>query len=236
MALPLEVISESAAARVAALKGLGDDEVVVHEVYASLQGEGTHAGLPCAFVRTTGCHLRCVYCDTPHAFHEGERRNVDDLIKEVRGLRTRLVLVTGGEPLLQRATPALLEGLCDEGLEVLLETSGAVSTERVDERVRIILDVKTPGSGEVDHNLEQNLERLRPHDEVKYVICGEADYDWAKEHVLVHHLADRCAVLFSPEAECMDPTRLAERIVEDRLPVRLQLQLHKHLWGERRGV
>lgn len=236
MPLPLAVLQESSEERVRELKGLPDDALLVHEIYASVQGEGTHVGLPCAFVRTTGCHLRCRYCDTAHAFHDGERRGLDDVAAEVKGLGLPLVLVTGGEPLLQRAMPALLARLCDEGLEVLLETSGAVSTKAVDPRVHVILDVKTPGSGELERNLWSNLERLRPHDEVKLVLCDADDYAFAKELVRERRLAERCPVLFSPEAEGMDPAWLAERIVEDRLPVRMQVQLHKVLWGAKRGV
>lgn len=236
MALPLPLVNESAEERVRELKGLPRGHLLVHEVYASLQGEGTHVGLPCVFVRTTGCHLRCRYCDTAHAFHEGKERTVDDVVREVKGFGLPLVLVTGGEPLLQPATLDLLTRLCDDGLEVLLETSGGVSTKSVDPRVRVILDVKTPGSGELERNVWANLERLRPHDEVKLVLCGEQDYAFAKELVLDEKLHERCAVLLSPEAEAMDKRWLAERIVEDRLPVRMQLQLHKVIWGEKRGV
>jgi 7-carboxy-7-deazaguanine synthase len=236
MALPLSVVNESAEERVRELKGLPKDRLLVHEVYASLQGEGTHVGLPCVFVRTTGCHLRCRYCDTPHAFHEGSERTVDDVVTQVKGFGLPLALVTGGEPLLQPATFALLARLCDEGLEVLLETSGGVSTKQVDPRVRVILDVKTPGSGELERNVWANLERLRPHDEVKLVLCSDEDYAFARQLVLEKKLHERCAVLFSPEAEGMDKAKLAEQIVRDRLPVRMQLQLHKVIWGEKRGV
>jgi 7-carboxy-7-deazaguanine synthase len=236
MPLSLAVLQESSPERVKELKGLDAGVLLIHEVYASLQGEGTHVGLPCAFVRTTGCHLRCRYCDTAHAFHEGARRDVDEVVAEVLAFGLPLVLVTGGEPLLQRAAPALLRGLCAAGLVVLLETSGAVSTEAVDPRVRIILDIKTPGSGEVERNLWANLERLRPHDEVKLVVCDEGDYAFAKDLLKDRSLSERCAVLLSPEAEGMDPAWLAARIVEDRLPVRMQVQLHKVLWGTKRGV
>lgn len=236
MPLPLNVVNESAEERVRELKSLPKDHLLVHEVYASVQGEGTHVGLPCAFVRLTGCHLRCRYCDTAHAFHAGSERSVDDVAKEVRDLGLPLVLITGGEPLLQPAAFPLLKRLCDDGMEVLLETSGGVSTRHVDPRVRVILDVKTPGSGEVERNVASNLERLRPHDEVKFVLCSDEDYAFAKAFVLEHRLHERCAVLFSPEAESMDKAALADRIVKDRLPVRMQVQLHKILWGEKRGV
>lgn len=237
MPLPLDILNERPDERVRPLKGLSSREhLLVHEVYVSIQGEGTSVGRPCTFVRTTACHLRCRYCDTAHAFHEGTERSVDDVVGEVEGHAIPLVLVTGGEPLLQPAVHALMSRLCDFGHEVLLETSGAVSTERVDPRVKVILDVKTPGSGEVERNLWENLERLRPHDEVKLVITGDEDYAFARDLVTERRLDERCAVLFSPEAESMDAARLAERIVEDRLKVRFQMQLHKVLWGSRRGV
>jgi 7-carboxy-7-deazaguanine synthase len=236
MPLPLPVLNERAEERVRELKALPAGRLLVHEVYVSLQGEGTRVGRPCVFIRTTGCHLRCSYCDTAHAFHEGEERTVDDVVREVTAFDIPLVLVTGGEPLLQKEVPALLSALADAGLEVLLETSGAVGTEPVDERVSVILDVKTPGSGEEGRNLASNYGRLKASDEVKYVICDDADYVFAVAHMQQHGLADRCEVLFSPEAEAMQATKLAGRIVDDRLPVRMQLQLHRVLWGERRGV
>jgi len=208
----------------------------VHEVYASIQGEGTRTGRPCVFVRLTACHLRCRYCDTPHAFHDGEERSIEDVCGRVASYGIPLVLVTGGEPLLQPAALALLARLCDDGYEVLLETSGAVSTRRVDPRVHIILDIKTPGSGEVGRNHRANWARLRPHDEVKFVLCDEVDYAFAKRLVEEERLASRCCVLFSPVAGGLSPTWLAEQIVRDRLPVRFQLQLHRVLWGDQSGV
>lgn len=236
MSLPPVLLNESPQERVRELKGLDEDTLVVHEVYASVQGEGTHTGLPCAFVRTTGCHLRCRYCDTPHAFHEGTRRAVGDVVQEVLAFGLPLVLVTGGEPLLQKATRPLLTALCERDLTVLLETSGGVTTEGVDPRVRVILDVKTPGSGEEAANVKANFARLCPHDEVKYVLTDEADLAWATQHLARHELADRCTVLFSPAAGELDPARVAEHVVRERLPVRLQLQLHRILWGDRQGV
>jgi len=218
-------------------KGLDPSAVLlVHEVYASIQGESTWAGVPCVFVRTTGCHLRCGYCDTEHAFHDGRERTVDDLLVQVAGFGVPLVEITGGEPLLQRATRPLLRFLCDAGHTVLLETSGGVSTEGVDPRVHVILDVKTPGSGEVGRNVWSNLDRLRPHDEVKLVICDERDYEFAREVVASRRIPQGVTVLFSPAKPGVDPARLAEWIVRDRLPVRFQVQLHKVLWGERAGV
>lgn len=237
MALPLHVQNESGAERIRALREMSDKKnLLVHEVYASIQGEGTRTGRPCVFVRTTACHLRCRYCDTAHAFHAGSEKSVETVIDEVKAWQIPLVLLTGGEPLLQPASLRLMRDLCDVGLEVLLETSGAVSTERVDPRVRIILDVKTPGSGEQSRNLNENYARLRPHDEVKFVLCDEDDYHFAKRTIREWGLTQRCTVLFSPEASGLSPAWLAEKIVDDRLDVRFQLQLHRVLWGERSGV
>lgn len=237
MSLPLEVIQESPAERVRLLRTRRDRQaLLVHEVYVSVQGEGTHVGLPCVFVRLSACHLRCTYCDTAHAFHEGQERALDEVVAEVLSHGIGLALVTGGEPLLQKAALPLLSSLAEHGLTVLLETSGAVTTRFVDERVRIILDVKTPGSGEAERNVWDNLARLRPHDEVKFVLCDERDYQFARDILQRYALHERCAVLFSPAAGTFPPATLAERIVQDRLPVRFQLQLHKVLWGDRRGV
>jgi 7-carboxy-7-deazaguanine synthase len=229
---------ESPEERLVPLKRVVDrDALLVHEVYASVQGESTWAGVPCAFVRLTGCHLRCGYCDTEHAFHAGVERSIDDVVADVRRFGLPLVEVTGGEPLLQKPAFALLARLCDEGLTVLLETSGGVSIAGVDPRVRVILDVKTPGSGEAARNVWANLPRLLPgKDEVKLVIVDDADYAWAKDVVAKQAIPPGVTVLFSPAAPTMDPARLAERIVADRLPVRFQVQLHKVLWGDRPGV
>lgn len=214
-----------------------DENVLVHEVYASIQGESTHAGRRCTFIRTTGCHLRCRYCDTEHAFHAGVERSVDDLVEEAKRLGVPLVELTGGEPLLQRSSLVLVTRLLENGFEVLIETSGGVSVEGVDPRARIILDIKTPGSGEEPRNVWKNLARLKPgHDEVKLVICDEADYAWARGIVADGRIPAGVAVLFSPSFPGLDPAWLAERIVADRLPVRFQVQLHKVLWGERAGV
>jgi 7-carboxy-7-deazaguanine synthase len=214
-----------------------EDTLLVHEIYASVQGESTWAGVPCVFVRTTGCHLRCSYCDTEHAFHAGTERELDDVIAEVARHAIPLVELTGGEPLLQRSALRLVTRLLDGGHTVLIETSGAVSTEGVDARARVILDVKTPGSGEHARNVWKNLARLKPgHDELKLVITSDDDYAWAKQVLADHPVPAGVAVLFSPAAPLMEPARLAERIVADRLPVRFQLQLHKVLWGNRQGV
>lgn len=213
------------------------DVVLVHEVYTSIQGESTHAGRPCTFIRTTGCHLRCRYCDTEHAFHQGVERPIDELVATVRARGVPLVELTGGEPLLQKSALALVTRLLDEGFEVLIETSGGVSVEGVDPRARLILDIKTPGSGEDRKNVWKNLERLKPgHDEVKVVICDEADYAWARDVIATRPIPAGVTVLFSPSYPGMPAAALAEQILRDRLPVRFQVQLHKVLWGEKPGV
>jgi 7-carboxy-7-deazaguanine synthase len=211
--------------------------LLIHEIYRSLQGESTFAGLPCVFIRLTACHLRCVYCDTPHAFHQGEMVGLDEVVDRALQLGDPLVEITGGEPLLQPEVYPLMTRLADAGKTVLLETSGAIDTGRVDPRVRIILDVKTPGSGEVGANVWSNLGGLQPIDEVKFVLCDRADFDWAVEVVREHRLVDRCPVLFSASFGQVNPTELAAWILESRLPVRLQLQQHKILWDPKaRGV
>lgn len=238
MTLSERALRETAEERLVALKRKArSDTLLVHEIYASVQGESTHAGRPCTFVRTTGCHLRCRYCDTEHAFHAGTERTLEDILGEVRALGIPLVELTGGEPLLQTAAQALVVRLLDGGFEVLIETSGGVSVEGVDRRAKLILDIKTPASGEVARNVWRNLERLQPgHDEVKVVICDDVDYAWARQLVGERRIPDGVTILFSPAHPGMEPARLAERIVADRVPVRFQLQLHKVLWGERPGV
>jgi len=211
--------------------------LVVHEIYRSLQGESTFAGLPCVFVRLTACLLRCGYCDTPHAFHQGETLSVAEVFDRAIALGDRLVELTGGEPLLQREVFPLMTRLADAGRTVLLETSGAVDIAPVDPRVHIILDLKTPGSGEVAANVWGNLDLLRPKDEVKFVVCDRADFDWAVAQVIAHKLIDRCPVLFSPVFGRVGPADLAAWVLETGLAVRLQVQLHKTLWGPNaRGV
>lgn len=210
---------------------------MVHEVYRSLQGESTFAGLPCVFVRLTACHLRCTYCDTPHAFNQGEPMAVEDVAAAVLQMGGGLVELTGGEPLLQDEAYPLMERLADAGWTVLLETSGGVATDRVDPRVRVILDVKTPDSGEVDANVWSNLDRLRPTDEVKFVIGSRADFDWSIDVARRHDLASRCPVLMSAVFGRVDPTDLAAWVLDSGLPIRLQVQLHKILWDPAaRGV
>lgn len=207
----------------------------VHEIFHSLQGESSRVGLPTVFVRLTGCPMRCVYCDTAYAFHGGKSMPVDAIMARVTELGAQYVTVTGGEPLAQKECLVLLRELCDSGYNVSLETGGAISTEGVDPRVSVILDVKTPGSGELEKNHWRNLERLKSTDEVKFVLCDRADYEWARALLVEHGIDTRCSVLFSPVYGRLDPTKLGEWILQDRLPVRLQVQLHKILWGETPG-
>jgi 7-carboxy-7-deazaguanine synthase len=207
----------------------------VSEIFASLQGESTTVGVPTVFVRLTGCPLRCRWCDTAYAFSGGERLTIDEILARVSDLGLPEVCVTGGEPLAQAACRDLLTALADAGHRVSLETSGALSIAGLDPRVRCVMDLKAPGSGEADKNLWDNLDHLRPHDEVKFVLAGRADYDWAKDVLERHGLARRATVLFSPVTGELAPSTLADWIVADRLPVRFQLQLHKILWGDARG-
>lgn len=208
----------------------------VTEIFHSIQGESSHAGRPCVFVRLTGCPLRCRWCDTEYAFQGGESLELEEILERVGAFDCSLVEVTGGEPLAQSECPRLLRALADSGYEVLLETSGALSTESVDPRVKTILDLKCPDSGEGGRNLWENLDRLGPHDEIKLVIAGREDYEWAAGVVRSHRL-DRWTVHFSPVWGEVDPGELARWILEDRLPVRMQLQMHKVLFGaETRGV
>ncbi|WP_435010111.1 radical SAM protein [Tundrisphaera lichenicola] len=225
------------ARRLGPLAGKPAGTLLIHEIYRSLQGESTHAGLPCTFVRLTACHLRCTYCDTPHAFHSGEPLTIEEVAARALGTGDPLVEVTGGEPLLQPEVLPLLTRLADAGRTVLLETSGAIDTIDVDPRVAIILDVKTPGSGEASANLDVNLARLKPIDEVKYVICSRGDFDWTVAHVREHGLAGRFPLLVGAAHGRVNPTDLAAWILESGLPLRLQVQLHKLLWDPAaRGV
>ena len=203
----------------------------ITEIFRSLQGEADTAGVPTVFVRLTGCPLRCQYCDTAYAFNGGEWWSIEDVLRRVRELETAYVCVTGGEPLAQKACLTLLEGLCDAGLRVSLETSGALSLEGVDPRVVCVVDVKTPASGEASRNRYEELERLQSKDLVKFVICDRPDYEWSRAKVSELKLAGRCGVLFSPSHEQLPARQLADWILEDHLPVRLQIQLHKYLWG-----
>ena len=207
----------------------------ITEIFASVQGESSRVGLPTVFVRLTGCPLRCTWCDTAYAFTGGNLRALDDILAEVARHGLRHVCVTGGEPLAQKGCLALLTALCDAGHDVSLETSGALDIADVDARVARIMDLKAPGSGEVDKNRYENIALLRANDEVKIVLADAADYDWARAQIATHALDQRCSVLLSPVAGELDPAELAEWVVRDRLPVRFQLQLHKILWNDARG-
>jgi 7-carboxy-7-deazaguanine synthase len=209
----------------------------VTEIFHSVQGESTFAGLPCVFVRLTGCPLRCTWCDTEYAFFGGSEHSLDDILGKIRSYGCPLVEVTGGEPLAQTDTDSLLRRLSQEGFTVLLETSGAMDTALVDPSVHIILDIKCPGSGMTDRMHWPNVERLRPQDEAKFVIQDRIDYDWAKSVLDRFRLTERCSVLFSPVFNFLDPRHLTEWMLADRLPVRLQLQMHKYIWApDMKGV
>jgi 7-carboxy-7-deazaguanine synthase len=212
--------------------------LTVNEIFYSIQGESTHVGRPCVFVRLTACDLRCSWCDTPYAFHEGQKMSVDEVLSQVRAFGCEVVEVTGGEPLLQPDVYPLMQGLLDDGRTVLLETGGHRSVDRVPAAVIRIIDVKCPGSGESGKNHWPNLDHLRPADEMKFVIKDRLDYDYARDVVARYGLIGRCAaVLFSPVHGELDPRQLAQWILADRLPVRLQLQAHKYIWGaQTRGV
>jgi len=212
--------------------------LTINEIFHSVQGESTYAGRPCVFVRLTACDLRCSWCDTPYAFYEGSKRSLDDVIGEVERYGCPLVEVTGGEPLLQEDVYPLMQRLLDSGKTVLLETGGHRSTERVPADVVTILDVKCPGSGEVEKNDWKNLDRLRPQDEVKFVVKDRADYNFARDVIARHKLAGRAAAIhLSPVHGVLDPKLLSEWVLADQLPVRVQLQLHKYIWSpDTRGV
>lgn len=212
--------------------------LTINEIYFSVQGESTWAGLPCVFVRLTFCDLRCTYCDTEYAFYEGKKQALGEIVDAVRRYDCPLVEVTGGEPLLQKNVLPLMTLLADAGCSVLLETSGAHDISNVDPRVHRIMDLKTPGSGEVERNLFTNIEHLTQRDEVKFVIGSREDYEWSRARMREHRLAERCrAVLFSPIFGQIDPRQIVEWILADNLPVRFQLQMHKFIWTPtQRGV
>ncbi len=207
----------------------------ISEIFFSLQGETSRIGLPTVFIRLTGCPLRCTYCDTAYAFTGGRDMSVAEILLQVAGYSPRYVTVTGGEPLAQKNCLHLLSALCDAGYEVSLETGGSLDIGEVDARVSRVLDIKTPASGEEAKNRWENLPLLTPHDEIKFVLCDESDYLWARQVLRQYHLAEKCAVLFSPAHGTLNPTELAEWILRDRLPVRMQLQLHKLLWNNAPG-
>jgi 7-carboxy-7-deazaguanine synthase len=207
----------------------------VTEIFYSLQGESRTVGIPTVFVRLTGCPLRCGYCDTEYAFTGGQWMSIDEILQAMGQYRTNYVTVTGGEPLAQKPCLELLTRLCDKNFHVSLETSGAMDVAAVDPRVVKVMDLKTPGSGECRRNLYENLEYITSHDQIKFVICDRADYQWAKSQIARHRLFERCEILVSPCYGRMDAKQLAQWMLEDQLPARFQLQLHKILWGEEPG-
>lgn len=211
------------------------DTLRVTEIFCSIQGESSRVGLPTVFVRLTGCPLRCTWCDTAYAFSGGESLALADIVQRVAGFECATVCVTGGEPLAQQACLPLLVALCDAGHSVSLETSGALDIGGVDPRVARIVDLKAPGSGETAKNRWENLDLLTPRDELKLVLASREDYDWALAACRRHRLFERCPVLFSPVHGALDPAQLAQWILDDRLPLRFQLQLHKLLWGNAKG-
>jgi 7-carboxy-7-deazaguanine synthase len=213
-------------------------KLTINEIYFSIQGESTWAGRPCVFVRLTACDLRCTYCDTEYAFYQGKKQSLGEIIGAVLAYHCPLVEITGGEPLLQKNVLPLMTLLADAGCTILLETSGAHDISQVDRRVHRIMDLKTPGSGEVERNLLSNIEHLTERDEVKFVIGSREDYEWSRAQLSEHRLADRCrAILFSPIFGRIDPREIVEWILADNLPVRFQLQMHKFIWTPtQRGV
>ena len=213
------------------------DSLVVNEIFFSIQGESSYAGRPCAFVRLTSCNLRCNYCDTEYAFYEGKKMSLEEIIEKTESYPAHLVEITGGEPLLQERVHPLITRLLDKGKTVLIETGGSLDVRPVDSRAILIYDVKCPDSGMADHNLWENLSHLKSQDEIKFVVSSYQDYQWVKEKIRELDLASKHTILLSPVWEKLEPNRLAEWILRDGLPVRLQIQLHKILWGdERRAV
>ncbi|MDX9924582.1 MAG: radical SAM protein [Ignavibacteriaceae bacterium] len=209
----------------------------INEIYYSLQGESTKAGLPCVFIRLTYCNLRCTYCDTEYAFYEGSDKSIDEIIEEVAKYNCRLVEVTGGEPLVQSEVLPLMEKLCNLGYEVLIETGGSLPIENIDKRVKVIMDLKCPSSKMMKKNRYENIEFLKPIDEVKFVIGSREDYDWSKSIIEKYNLIGKCELLFSIVFGDLTPLTMAEWIIEDNLQVRFQLQMHKYIWKpDERGV
>ncbi len=215
---------------------LASTALTITEIFYSLQGESTRVGLPTVFIRLTGCPLRCNYCDTEYAFKGGERLSIEQILTSVAAYQTPFITVTGGEPLAQKNCLILLTALCEQNYQVSLETSGALDIRDVDPRVMIVMDLKAPSSGEVEKNLWTNLDHLKSTDEIKYVIADRADYEWAKDTIETHDLAQRVnSLLFSPSFDQLPLQQLAEWILADHLPVRMQLQLHKMIWPDARG-
>jgi 7-carboxy-7-deazaguanine synthase len=209
----------------------------VNEIYHSIQGESSKSGLPCVFVRLTYCNLRCAYCDTEYAFYEGNERSIEEIISEVKKYNCKLVEVTGGEPLVQEESLELLKRLCDEGFDVMLETGGSLSIKEVDERVMIVMDLKCPSSKMEKKNLYENINFLKPTDELKFVIGNREDYEWSKEIISRYDLQNKCEILFSVVFDELEPVSLVNWIIEDKLDVRYQLQMHKYIWHpETKGV
>lgn len=218
------------------MRGRNDSlSLTISEIFFSLQGETSRAGLPTVFIRLTGCPLRCVWCDTEHAFTGGSRMTLAEILEQAGRHKARHLCVTGGEPLAQKNCRPLLAALCDAGYDVSLETSGALDIAEIDPRVARIVDLKPPGSGESGKNRWQNIELLTPHDELKFVISDRTDYEWARDAINTHRLETRCPLLLSPVQGKIDPRDLAEWILADQLEVRFQLQLHKLLWGTMQG-
>ena len=215
---------------------LGSARVKLTEIFLSIQGEADSVGWPTVFVRLTGCPLRCQYCDTQYAFYGGEWFSIDQVLARVASFGTRHVCVTGGEPLAQKGCLPLLQRLCDAGHRVSLETSGAIDVTQVDARVVRVVDVKTPASGEVGRNRYENLDALRADEQIKFVLCSREDFEWARDLVRERKLHERCTVLFSPSYGQVEPRDLAQWVLDERLPVRLQVQLHKVLWGDKPGT
>ena len=218
------------------IKQLKSMSLKIYEIFHSLQGETSRFGLPTVFVRLTGCPMRCTYCDTEYAFSGGGNMLITDILAKVAEFGTQYVTVTGGEPLAQKKCLVLLTALCDAGYSVSLETGGAIDIAKVDKRVSVILDIKTPGSNEEKNMLWSNLEHVKPTDEIKFVLCSRADYDWAKAKLTELKLTEKCPILFSPSYHQLKAEELASWVLADKLPVRMQIQLHKILWGEKSGV
>ena len=214
---------------------VSDERLRITEIFHSIQGESRPSGCPTVFIRLTGCPLRCGYCDTAYAFSGGDWLSFTAIIAEVKSYNARYVCVTGGEPLAQPNCGSLLSRLCEEGLDVSLETSGALGIQGLDPRVTVVMDIKTPGSGECERNLLSNISLLKNMDQLKFVICSREDYEWSKRFCAEHDLISICSVLFSPSQGQLEPRQLAEWILEDQLRVRFQVQLHKYLWGDAPG-